>query len=188
MRLLRESTTDDRQPSTPCRASYKQGRREPPPNRDRDRFKSPPWKGGTPNNSFNALYSPTPYSQRSSSPSKSSSFQSGAGSNVASACALCLGRHSHDVRNCRSETLWDGSTARCKKKTVDDSSIPPAPYFTAAYFHQSRTTTQMFRMRKGRSWSSKVTESSMRSLPIIQRAILTFTGLLDRYPHLPVRI
>ncbi|KAJ6482382.1 hypothetical protein DFH09DRAFT_950140, partial [Mycena vulgaris] len=33
-----------------------------------------------------------------------------------SACAVCLGRHRHDVRACNSSTLWNGSTqARAKR-------------------------------------------------------------------------
>jgi hypothetical protein len=31
------------------------------------------------------------------------------------ACALCLATDPHDTRKCRSETLWDGSKARCRK-------------------------------------------------------------------------
>ena len=54
---------------------------------------------------------PPPYS----SPTKPQSFQAGAGTNEASACALCLGRHFHDIQNCRSESLWDGGRTRCKK-------------------------------------------------------------------------
>ncbi|KAF8970301.1 hypothetical protein BDZ97DRAFT_1638701, partial [Flammula alnicola] len=32
-----------------------------------------------------------------------------------SACTLCLGRNPHDIANCASETLWDGSQARCRR-------------------------------------------------------------------------
>ncbi|KAJ7907288.1 hypothetical protein B0H13DRAFT_1618466, partial [Mycena leptocephala] len=44
-------------------------------------------------------------------------FQQGTSpSDGLSACALCLGRHRHNVRECRSATLWTGATpARCKR-------------------------------------------------------------------------
>ena len=44
------------------------------------------------------------------------SFQTGAaGAGALSACTTCLGRHPHDVYNCSSKTLWDGTPARCQK-------------------------------------------------------------------------
>ena len=46
------------------------------------------------------------------------SFQSGAAGNGAlSACTICLGRHPHDIFNCASATLSDGSPARCQKNS-----------------------------------------------------------------------
>ena len=46
------------------------------------------------------------------------SFQSGAAGNGAlSACTICLGRHPHDIFNCASATLWDGSPVRCQKNS-----------------------------------------------------------------------
>ena len=32
-----------------------------------------------------------------------------------SICAICLGRHPHDVAKCSSSTLWNGGTARCSR-------------------------------------------------------------------------
>ncbi|KAF8151702.1 hypothetical protein B0H34DRAFT_616616, partial [Crassisporium funariophilum] len=32
-----------------------------------------------------------------------------------SACAVCLGRHRHDIGKCVSDTLWDGNSSRCKR-------------------------------------------------------------------------
>ena len=55
--------------------------------------------------------SPPPYK----SPSKSSVFPPGTASQGLPACALCLSTDPHDTRRCRSETLWDGSKARCQK-------------------------------------------------------------------------
>ena len=46
------------------------------------------------------------------------SFQSGAAGNRAlSACTICLGRHPHNIFNCASATLWDGSPARGQKNS-----------------------------------------------------------------------
>ncbi|KAJ7152337.1 hypothetical protein C8R46DRAFT_817233, partial [Mycena filopes] len=38
-----------------------------------------------------------------------------AGQSAHSACALCLGRFSHDVNACSSPTLWNGDRAYCSK-------------------------------------------------------------------------
>ena len=44
------------------------------------------------------------------------SFQAGAvRTGALSASTICLGRHPHDVYNCSSKTLWDGTPARCQK-------------------------------------------------------------------------
>jgi hypothetical protein len=51
----------------------------------------------------------------SSSSHKTSGFRRGAGSPSLSACAICLGRHPHNVSACSSPTTWDGSAARCKR-------------------------------------------------------------------------
>ena len=46
------------------------------------------------------------------------SFQTGAARNRAlSACTICLGRHPHDIFNCASATLWDGTPVRCQKNS-----------------------------------------------------------------------
>ena len=46
------------------------------------------------------------------------SFQSGAAGNGAlSACTICFGCHPHDIFNCASATLWDGSPVRCQKNS-----------------------------------------------------------------------
>ncbi|KAJ7053021.1 hypothetical protein C8F01DRAFT_997293 [Mycena amicta] len=36
-----------------------------------------------------------------------------------SACAVCLGRHRHSVRDCNSPTLWNGSTKAHSKRNAD---------------------------------------------------------------------
>jgi hypothetical protein len=64
--------------------------------------------------------SPPPYGHQASgssqhSPSKHQAFQAGTASHGLPVCALCLATDSHDTRRCRSESLWDGSKARCKK-------------------------------------------------------------------------
>jgi hypothetical protein len=60
--------------------------------------------------------SPPPYSRQSGhSPSKQPSFQASTASQGQPVCALCLATDTHDTRRCRSETLWDGTKARCKK-------------------------------------------------------------------------
>lgn len=43
------------------------------------------------------------------------SFQGGASSQGPSACAVCLGRHRHEISKCAADTLWDGSKIRCKQ-------------------------------------------------------------------------
>ena len=58
--------------------------------------------------------SPPPYNQQQS-PSKSAAFQSSTASQGLPVCALCLATDPHDTRKCRSDTLWDGSKARCHK-------------------------------------------------------------------------
>ena len=46
------------------------------------------------------------------------SFQTGAAGNGAlSACTICLGRHPHNIFNCVSATLWDGTPAHCQKNS-----------------------------------------------------------------------
>ena len=55
--------------------------------------------------------SPPPYK----SPSKPPGFHSSTAPQGLPVCALCLATNPHDVRKCRSETLWDGSKARCRK-------------------------------------------------------------------------
>jgi len=40
-----------------------------------------------------------------------------AGNGVLSACTICLGRGPHDIYNCTSATLWDGSPAQCQKNS-----------------------------------------------------------------------
>ena len=67
---------------------------------------------------YNCHSSPPPYSclsSASSSPSKQPSFQQGAGSKSPRVCALCLGQEACDLLKCQSNTLWDGSKARCRK-------------------------------------------------------------------------
>ena len=58
-----------------------------------------------------------PYHRQSSqhSPSKHSGFPPGTASQGQPVCALCLATDPHDTRKCRSDTLWDGSKARCRK-------------------------------------------------------------------------
>lgn len=62
--------------------------------------------------------SPPPYNRyagQQQSPSKlPAAFPSGTAQGPP-VCALCLATDSHDTRKCRSETIWDGSKARCKK-------------------------------------------------------------------------
>ena len=65
----------------------------------------------TPNNPAHQRSSPPPYQ----SPSKNASFQPSTAFQGTPVCALCLATDPHDVRKCRSETLWDGSKARCRK-------------------------------------------------------------------------
>ena len=60
--------------------------------------------------------SPPPYNRsQQQSPSKTVAFPSGTAHQGLPACALCLATDPHDTRKCRSETLWDGSKARCRK-------------------------------------------------------------------------
>jgi hypothetical protein len=62
--------------------------------------------------------SPPPYNRhynQQQSPSKPPVFPSSTAHQGLPACALCLATDPHDTRKCRSETLWDGSKARCRK-------------------------------------------------------------------------
>ena len=46
------------------------------------------------------------------------SFQTGAAGNGAlSACTICLSQHPHNIFNCVSATLWDGTPAQCQKNS-----------------------------------------------------------------------
>ncbi|KAF8172747.1 hypothetical protein BJ912DRAFT_839910, partial [Pholiota molesta] len=67
--------------------------------------------------SRNRSRSPAPPSRRVSSAPKNGAQVFGAGTSPdsPSACAICLGRHRHDISRCSSETLWDGNAARCKR-------------------------------------------------------------------------
>lgn len=65
----------------------------------------------TPHTSAQQRPSPPPYQ----SPSKNSGFQPSTASQGQPVCALCLAIDPHDSRKCRSENLWDGSKARCRK-------------------------------------------------------------------------
>ena len=68
----------------------------------------------TPHTPAHRRSSPPPYNQHQS-PSKNSVFPFGTASQGLPVCALCLATDPHDTRKCRSETLWDGSKARCSK-------------------------------------------------------------------------
>ncbi|KAJ7648790.1 hypothetical protein DFH06DRAFT_996905, partial [Mycena polygramma] len=47
-------------------------------------------------------------------------FQQGTSqSDGVSACAICLGRHRHNVRECKSATLWNGTTPARTKRNAD---------------------------------------------------------------------
>lgn len=50
-------------------------------------------------------HSPAP---RFRAASRSQGFQSGAGSSSHPACAVCLGRHTHDISDCKAPSTWDG--------------------------------------------------------------------------------
>jgi hypothetical protein len=65
------------------------------------------------------------YSSNQQSPSKNASFPASTASQGLPVCALCLATDTHDTRKCRSETLWDGSKARCRK-TDEGKLITPA--------------------------------------------------------------
>ena len=70
-----------------------------------------------PSSSTHPRSSPPPYSRplNQYSPSKHQAFPASTASPGLPVCALCLATDSHDTRRCRSELLWDGSKARCKK-------------------------------------------------------------------------
>lgn len=54
---------------------------------------------------------------RSRSPSPKMRPRNPKGKGSRSACPTCLGRFQHDVRNCASETLWDGHPAHCTRSS-----------------------------------------------------------------------
>jgi hypothetical protein len=68
----------------------------------------------TPHTPTHQRHSPPSYSQHQS-PSKNQAFQPSTTSQGPPVCALCLATDPHDTGKCRSETLWDGSKARCHK-------------------------------------------------------------------------
>ena len=77
----------------------------------------------SPNRSNRDRLSPPPRDTKRRRTTKSTSdtqqsFQTGAAGNGAlSACTICLGRHPHDIFNCASATLWDGTPTRCQKNS-----------------------------------------------------------------------
>ena len=73
------------------------------------RSRSPPRR--TPQGSSHQRLSPPPYP----SPSKNQGFQPSTAHQGLPVCALCLATDPHDTRKCRTDTLWDGSKARCHK-------------------------------------------------------------------------
>ena len=73
------------------------------------RSRSPPRR--TPQGSSHQRFSPPPYP----SPSKNQGFQPSTAHQGLLVCALCLATDPHDTRKCRTDTLWDGSKARCHK-------------------------------------------------------------------------
>lgn len=88
----------------------------PPPTRRRSRSRSPARYSP-----YQAQKSPPRFRQRSPAPrgghirNKGASFQAGTSSTPLSACAICLGRHRHDVYKCSADALWDASKARCRR-------------------------------------------------------------------------
>jgi hypothetical protein len=60
---------------------------------------------------------------RSPSPDKNKQrnkgFSRGAGSHGRSACAICLGRFSHDIQRCDSRNLWDKTTPAHSRRAQD---------------------------------------------------------------------
>lgn len=62
------------------------------------------------------------------------SFQVGAGlSGSYSACAVCLSRESHDVRNCNRTTLWNGKPARVSRTSYNRIANPSGVQLCVAF-------------------------------------------------------
>jgi hypothetical protein len=95
------------------------------PNMSRHRFSPPP-------------YNRYPPSQPS--PTKNSTFPSGAATQGQPVCALCLATEIHDTRKCRSETLWDGTKARCRK-SEEGRLITPAGNILCSDWNNRRGCT-----------------------------------------------
>ena len=101
-------------PRTPRRRNYRDregGRNASSSGRHYNPSRSRSPARRTPNNPAHQRPSPPPYQ----SPARNAAFQSSTGFQGLSVCALCLATDPHDTRKCRSETLWDGSKARCRK-------------------------------------------------------------------------
>lgn len=69
----------------------------------------------------------SPARRRSRSPARRTStmktkqdFQPGASGKPHSACAVCLGRHPHPVRDCNASTTWDGTHEVASKRINGD--------------------------------------------------------------------
>lgn len=74
----------------------------PPPRRSRDRSRSP---------RQHRSRSPAHRKDKAAASGSSSVFGSGASTGGFSACAVCLGRHRHSVRECRATRTWDEAHA-----------------------------------------------------------------------------
>ena len=83
--------------------------------------------------------SPPPYHQQPS-PSKNPVFPASTAPQGLAVCALCLATDPHSTRKCRSESLWDGSKARCRK-TEEGRLLTPAGTILCSDWNNRRGCT-----------------------------------------------
>lgn len=83
----------------------------------RDRSRSPPRKRGRSKSPSRRRQSPTAPKAKYDKPTsqRGQSFRNGASRKDLAACAICLGRQPHRVRDCNAEKTWDGARARCRR-------------------------------------------------------------------------
>ena len=116
--LVQEYASAPRSPDRE-RGRHQRGHPRPPSSSSRpfkrSRSRSPP---RAPSSKGQLSFPPPKYRARASSPPDKSSFHHGASTLGPSACAVCLGRHRHNIAQCNASLLWDGSgKPRCHRNS-----------------------------------------------------------------------
>jgi hypothetical protein len=111
MQTIRETLIPTPNPSTYSSRSNKRRVIEPELSRQFQANRSPPHSPPYQRSRKRQAHSPN----RAISGQPKSFFHPGASTRIPSACAICLGRHRHEIRKCSSGTLWSGEKAHCRR-------------------------------------------------------------------------